>query len=414
MKARRLEGKSIKQITQCSVCALWLNRFAFGSWFSVLRFSGSAHSHEENGMFSRLLPIIRKEFIHIIRDPRTLGVMFIQPLLQLILLGYAATSDVRNTPMAVQDQSRTPQSRHLVEAFTQSGQFAVARMVSSEHELAAIIPPAYAADLNGGRGAQVAFVLDGSDPTVAASALSSAQLIGQVEATNIQQQMLARRGTSVALAPPVDVRPRVWYNPDMASAVFMVPALIGLILQMQATLLTASAIVRERERGTIEQLIVTPIRPLELILGKILPYALVALLITIEILVIGTLLFGVAIKGSILLLLGIACLFLISSLSLGLLISTVAQTQQEAFLLTFLTILPSVFLSGFIYPIAALPRVLQVISGLVPLSYFLVVVRGIVIKGVGVPALGSQIAALTLFGAVLIVLAATRFRKRLD
>ncbi|KPV48448.1 transporter, partial [Kouleothrix aurantiaca] len=262
--------------------------------------------------------------------------------------------------------------------------------------------------------AQVAFVLDGSDPSVAASALSSAQLIGQVEATTIQQQTLARRGTSVALAPPVDVRPRVWYNPDMASAVFMVPALIGLILQMQATLLTASAIVRERERGTIEQLIVTPIRPLELILGKILPYALVALLITIEILVIGTFWFGVAIKGSILLLLGIACLFLISSLSLGLLISTIAQTQQEAFLLTFLTVLPSVFLSGFIYPIAALPRVLQVISGLVPLSYFLVVVRGIVIKGVGVPALGSQIVALALFGAVLIVLAATRFRKRLD
>ncbi len=413
------------EVTPCPLCALWPNHFAFGSWFWVLGFLFLAHSHEENGMFSRLLPIIRKEFIHIIRDPRTLGVMFIQPLLQLILLGYAATSDVRNTPMAVQDQSRTPESRHLVEAFTQSGQFAVAQIVSSEHELAAlidngsvraglIIPPAYAADLNGGRGAQVAFVLDGSDPSVAASALSSAQLIGQVEATTIQQQTLARRGTSVALAPPVDVRPRVWYNPDMASAVFMVPALIGLILQMQATLLTASAIVRERERGTIEQLIVTPIRPLELILGKILPYALVALLITIEILVIGTFWFGVAIKGSILLLLGIACLFLISSLSLGLLISTIAQTQQEAFLLTFLTVLPSVFLSGFIYPIAALPRVLQVISGLVPLSYFLVVVRGIVIKGVGVPALGSQIVALALFGAVLIVLAATRFRKRLD
>jgi ABC-2 type transport system permease protein len=194
----------------------------------------------------------------------------------------------------------------------------------------------------------------------------------------------------------------------------LVPALIGLILQMQATLLTASAIVRERERGTIEQLIVTPIRPFELILGKILPYALVALLITIEILLIGTLWFGVSIQGNLLLLLGISCLFLLSSLSIGLLISTIAQTQQEAFLITFLTILPSVFLSGFIYPIAALPRVLQFISGIVPLSYFLIVVRGIVIKGVGVPALTTQILALTIFGAVLIVLASTRFRKRLD
>jgi ABC-2 type transport system permease protein len=194
----------------------------------------------------------------------------------------------------------------------------------------------------------------------------------------------------------------------------MVPALIGLILQMQATLLTASAIVRERERGTIEQLIVTPIRPIELILGKILPYALVALLITLEILVIGTLWFGVPIRGNLLLLLGISCLFLLSSLGIGLLVSTIAQTQQEAFLLTFLTLLPSIFLSGFIYPIAALPRVLQVLSGVVPLSYFLIVVRGIVIKGVGLPALTSQVAALAAFGAALIVLASLRFRKRLD
>ena len=376
-------------------------------------------------MGSRLLPIIRKEFIHIIRDPRTLVVMFFMPLMQLILLGYAATSDVRDVPLAVFDQDRSPQSRSLIESFVQSGQFSVAQRVAREQDLTSlidngtvraglIIPPTYAADLTGGRGAQVAFVLDGSDPSVASSALSSARLIGQVEATTIQQQTLARRGGSLTIVAPMEVRTRVWYNPDMQSAVFMVPALIGLILQMQATLLTASAIVRERERGTIEQLIVTPIRPIELIVGKILPYALVALLITIEILVIGTLWFGVPIKGSLLLLLGISCLFLLSSLSIGLLISTVANTQQEAFLLTFLTILPSVFLSGFIYPIAALPKVLQLISGVVPLSYFLVVVRGIVIKGVGIPALTSQIIALTIFGLVLIVLASRRFRKRLD
>lgn len=376
-------------------------------------------------MGSRLLPIIRKEFIHIIRDPRTLVVMFVMPLMQLILLGYAATSDVRDIPLAVFDQDRSPQSRHLVDAFVQSGQFSVARMAASEQELARlvdagdvraglIIPPSYAGDLLGGRGAQAAFVLDGSDPSVASSALSSARLIGQVEATAIQQQALARRGGGLTLAPAMEVRTRVWYNPDMTSAYFMVPALIGLILQMQATLLTASAIVRERERGTIEQLIVTPIRPVELILGKILPYALVALLITLEVLVIGTLWFGVPIRGNLLLLLGISCLFLLSSLGIGLLISTVAQTQQEAFLLTFLTLLPSVFLSGFIYPIAAMPTPLQLISGVVPLSYFLVVVRGIVLKGVGVEALAPQITALAIFGAALIALASVRFRKRLD
>jgi ABC-2 type transport system permease protein len=172
--------------------------------------------------------------------------------------------------------------------------------------------------------------------------------------------------------------------------------------------------VRERERGTIEQLIVTPIRPLELIVGKILPYALIAMLILIMVLLVGVFWFGVPVRGSVLLLLGISSLFLLSSLGIGLLISTVAQTQQEAFLLSFLTLLPSIFLSGFIYPLAALPKVLQVLSGVIPLSYFLIVVRGIVIKGVGAPSLMPQITALAIFGAVLIVLASTRFRKRLD
>lgn len=376
-------------------------------------------------MRSRLWPIIRKEFIHIFRDPRTLAVMFFTPLLQLVLFGYAATSDVRHVPLAVYDQDRSAQSRRLVAAFVESDQFAVLQYVGSEAELARlidggqaraglIIPPDYAGDLVGGRGAQVAFVLDGSDPTVAGTSLSAARLIGQAEGSTVQQQTLARRGATATIAPAIDVRTRVWYNPDMVSAIFMIPALIGMILQMQATLLTASAIVRERERGTIEQLIVTPIKPLELIVGKILPYALIALLITVEVLLVGVYWFGVPIKGNVMLLLGISCLFLLSSLAIGLLISTVAQTQQEAFLLTFLTMLPSIFLSGFIYPIAAMPRVLQWVSGVIPLTYFLVVVRGIVIKGVGVPSLVPQIVALTVFGCVLIVLASRRFRKRLD
>jgi ABC-2 type transport system permease protein len=243
---------------------------------------------------------------------------------------------------------------------------------------------------------------------------SAARLIGQAEATTIQQQTLARRGAGGSISLPVEVRTRVWYNPDMTSAVFMIPALIGLVLQLQATLLTASAIVRERERGTIEQLIVTPIRPIELIIGKILPYALIALIIMAEVLVAGVFVFNVPIRGSILLLLGISCLFLISTLGIGLLISTVANTQQEAFLLTFLTLLPSVFLSGFIYPIAAMPVILRVISGVIPLTYFLIVVRGIIIKGVDLPTLMPQVIALTIFGVVLILFASARFRKRLD
>jgi ABC-2 type transport system permease protein len=345
--------------------------------------------------------------------------------MQLILLGYAATTDVRNVPMAVFDQDRSAESRHLVDAFVASGQFQVATYVGGQKELAAmvdagsaraglIIPPDYARELTSGRGAQVVFVLDGSDPSVASASLSAARLIGQAEATQIQQQTLARRGASGSSGPAVEVRTRVWYNPDMTSAIFMIPALIGMVLQLQATLLTSSAIVRERERGTIEQLIVTPIRPFELMIGKILPYGMVSLLLLFEVLVAGTLWFGVPIRGSIPLLVGISCLFLITTLAIGLLISTVANTQQEAFLLTFLTLLPSIFLSGFIYPIAAMPVVLRAISGIIPLTYFLIVVRGIVIKGVDLTTLMPQVGALTIFGTVLIVVAAMRFRKRLD
>lgn len=376
-------------------------------------------------MFDRLWPVMRKEFIHIRRDPRTLIVMFVAPLMQLILLGYAATTDVRDVSLAVFDQDRTPASRDLVNTFVASGQFVVSHYVASDQELAAlidgsqaraglVIPPGFASDLAGRRGAQVVFVLDGSDPSVAGSSLSAARLIGQAKSVSIQQVNLERRGQAAALTAPLEVRTRVWYNPDMTSAVFMVPGLIGLVLQLQATLLTASAIVRERERGTIEQLIITPIRPYELIIGKILPYALVALLITVEVLFLGTLWFGVPIKGSIGLLMAISCLFLLSTLSIGLLISTVANTQQEAFLLTFLTLLPSVFLSGFIYPVAAMPLLLQFVSGAIPLTYYLVVVRGIVIKGVDTSALWPQIGALMLFGAFLIAVASARFRKRLD
>lgn len=376
-------------------------------------------------MLTRLFAIIRKEFLHIIRDPRTLAVMFITPIMQMVLLGSAAQTNVRNVEMAVFDQDRSAHSRRLVDTLVESDQFAVHAYVSSESELAQlidggqaraglIIPPTYSTDLASGRGAQVAFVLDGSDPTVAASSLSAAQLIGQFEATTVQQQTLARRGMQFAQTPPIEVRTRVWYNPDMNNTIFMIPALIGMVLQFQATLLTASSIVRERERGTIEQLIVTPIRSVELIVGKLLPYAFIAMLIALEVLLIGSLLFGVPIKGSVSLLLGISLLFLISTLAIGLLVSTVANTQQEAFLLTFLTILPSVFLSGFIYPIAAMPVILQAASGLIPLTYFLVVVRGIIIKGIGLEALVPQVWALAIFGTALIVLATIRFRKRLD
>jgi ABC-2 type transport system permease protein len=374
---------------------------------------------------NRLLSLIRKEFLQILRDPRTLYITFAIPVIQLFLLGYTATTDVRNVPLAVFDQDRSPAARRLLDAYRAADYFRIAYDVDSEEELRAlidggqaqaglIIPPDYSERVVGNRTATVAFVLDGSDPNVASTSLAAAELIGQSHATQLVVERLSRSGLAGTTQPALTVRSRVWYNPDLQSAYFMVPALIGMILQLMTTMLTATAIVRERERGTIEQLIVTPIRSWELILGKIIPYVLIALFDTIEVLVVGSLWFGVPIRGSLSLLLALSGLFLLGSLGIGILISTIAKTQQEAMMLTYFTMLPTIFLSGFFFPLAAMPPALQAISRVIPLRYYLKIIRSIVLKGVGADSLTEEIAALAVFGLVVMGIAALRFRKRLD
>ncbi|MBI5828684.1 MAG: ABC transporter permease, partial [Chloroflexi bacterium] len=227
-------------------------------------------------------------------------------------------------------------------------------------------------------------------------------------------QRLSARGQTGAFQPAIEVRTQVWYNPDLVSAYYMIPAMIGLILQFLTTILTATAVVRERERGTIEQLIVTPIRAWELVVGKLIPYVVIAFIDTVEILVAGVLLFGVPINGSLPLLLLLSALFLVTTLGTGLFISTISNTQQEAMLSAMFTMLPTIFLSGFFFPLAAMPWFLQWLSYVVPLRYFLIIVRGIVLKGVGAEALWPEIVALSIFAVVIMGTAATRFRKRLD
>lgn len=374
---------------------------------------------------TRLLALMRKEGLQIMRDRRTLALVFIMPIMQLLLLGYAATSDVRNIPLAVLDQDKSPASRKLLDSFRTADYFRQAFDVTSEDELRTlidsghartglIIPPDYGSRLAAGRPAQVAFIIDGSDPAIAGTAIAAATLIGQARATALTVERLAARGMAVAAAPAIEVRARVWYNPDLISAYYMIPALVGLILQFLTVILTATAIVRERERGTIEQLIVTPLTGAELIVGKLAPYVLIAFIDTLLILAGGVLLFGVPINGSLPLLLLLSALFLVTNLALGLLISTVAGTQQEAIIFALFYNLPSIFLSGFIYPVAAMPRALQLISYAIPLRYFLIVVRGIVLKAVGVAQLWPEIIALSIFAVVVITAAATRFHKRLD
>lgn len=374
---------------------------------------------------TRLLSIIRKEFIQIRRDPRTLALVLVIPVMQLFLLGYAATNDVRNVPLAVFDQDRGAAARELLDAFRAADYFTLAYDADSEAQLrgliergdaraAMIIPPGYSAQLRGGGSAQVAFILDGSDPTAASTSLAAAQLIGQSHATAILAQRIERRGQPLTLELPVDVRTQVWYNPDLNSAYFMVPGLIGMILQTLTSILTASAVVRERERGTIEQLIVTPIRPWELLVGKLLPYVILAMANTFEVIVIGALWFKVPVRGDLFLIAGMSGLFLISGLGIGLLASTIANTQQEAMLSVWMTLLPSIFLSGFFFPLEAMPQALQAVSYAIPLRYYLVAIRALLLKGVGVEALQTQIVALAIFGTLIMTAAALRFRKRLD
>jgi ABC-2 type transport system permease protein len=343
----------------------------------------------------------------------------------LILLGYAATNDVRNIGLVVLDQDQTPASRALIEAYRAADYFRLDYVVSTEEEMrrliddnsaraGMIIPAGYGRRIAGWKQADVAFILDGSDPTVASTALAAATLIGQAHATQISAERLEARGLSNAVKLPVLVHTNVWYNPGLVNANFMVPAMIGTILQFLTTMLTSTSIVRERERGTIEQLIVTPLRPWELIIGKLTPYVIIAFINTVEILIVGMLVFRVTIQGDAGLLLALTALFLVTTLGIGLLISTIANTQQEAMLTTLLTLLPTIFLSGFFFPIAAMPAWLQVVSFAIPLRYFLVIARGIVVKGVGMEALWTQVVALLTFAVIVMGAAILRFRKSLD
>ena len=374
---------------------------------------------------NRLSALIRKEFIQIRRDPRTLALVLVIPIMQLFLLGYAATNDVRNIPMAVYDQDRGPAARRLLDAYRAADYFSLQYDIDSEAELrdlidsgdarvGLIIPADFTDRIQGDSSAHIVFILDGSDPTSASTALSAVQLIGQEHATQILIERLVGRGQSAAVQPPLEVSTQVLYNPDLIDAYFMIPGVIGTILYSLTSMLTANAIVRERERGTIEQLIVTPIRSWELIVGKILPYIFLAFLNTLTVLAIGHWWFGVPIRGDLSLILALSGLFLLTSLGIGLLASTFAKTQQEAMLVVFMLLLPAIFLSGFFFPLEAMPEVLQWISRIIPLRYYLVIIRSLLLKDIGLAALQDDIFALTIFGVTLMTAASLRFRKRLD
>lgn len=372
-------------------------------------------------MWQRIWSIAVKELIQLRRDRRSLAMVIVIPLVQLCIFGYALSTDVKNIPLALWDSSNTPESRELAQSFRQTGFFSIdyygssyddvtALIDSNAAKVALIIPPDYSRKLNRGEQATVQLLVDGSDPMVGTQALSYASLIAQARSVEIVAQ---RRGGQQPNMP-VSLEPRVWYNPGMQSATFYLPGLVGIILQMFTALLTAFAIVRERETGTIEQLNVTPLRRGELVVAKLAPYVLIAYTQVIVVLTAAVVVFGMPMRGSLALLLALTSLFLMFSLGIGLFISTVSKTQFQAMQLTFMVMLPSIMLSGFLFPIESMPPVARWISALLPLTYFLRIVRGIVVKGVGIEYLWGDAAVLAAMGVLTLLLAASRLRKTLS
>jgi ABC-2 type transport system permease protein len=376
-------------------------------------------------MVKRLWAVIQKEFVQLLRDRRTLLIQLTLPVVQLVLFGYAVETQVDHLPTVVVDQSRDAQSWRLVDALVNTGYFDVHDYLSSEKEViraidggrvraGVIIPADFAADMERGESAQALVIIDGSDPNVAQSALNAAITVGQDFSVRVMTERLNRRGLARTFTPPLDLRTRLLYNPNMESIDFMLPGILGMILQQQALLLTAFAIVREREMGTIEQVLVTPIRPWELTLGKILPYVLLTIVNMGTTLLVGLWWFGAPFRGDVALFWALSFVFLFTSLGLGMLISTVSTSQKQAQQMAFLVLLPSLILSGYIFPRESMPRAIHDVGYAIPLTYYLKILRGIMLKGVGAEYLWSEIVPLAVFGAVVFVASAFSFRSTLD
>ncbi|MFC1961894.1 ABC transporter permease [Chloroflexota bacterium] len=369
-------------------------------------------------MWQRIRSIVIKEFIQLSRDRRSMALVIMIPIIQISIFGYALSTDIKNVATVVWDASATRESRELIDSYGQNEFFAIRyyatdyadvtrRIESGEAKVALIIPPDYAERLHRGEEAPVQFFSDGSDPSTGVQALANANLITQAKSVEIRQVTGETSGLQVSL------KSRIWYNPAMQSSIFYLPGLVGVILQNLTMMLTAFAVVREREAGTIEQLNVTPLRRGELIVAKLIPYIIIAYVQVVMVLVPAVLLFDMPIRGNLLLLMALTSLFLMFSLGLGLFISTVSRTQFQAMQSSLLILLPSVLLSGFIFPIESMPRLAQWVSTLLPLTYYLRIIRGIVVKGVGIEYLWQDAAILAVMGVLTLVLATFRVQKTL-
>jgi len=368
--------------------------------------------------------IIRKEFIQLRRDRRMFFIIFFSPVLQLILLGYAANLDIRNIPVVVCDLDATRTSRDFIAQFPASGYFSLQATVDRAEDvdayidrgkasLAIILPKGMGRRLAGRESVRVQVIVDGAESQSAIVGLNYATMIGLQYSRQILLQRL--RSASPGLSVPrVEPEVRVWYNPELRSRNFMIPGVLAMVLMIITMMLTSLGIVKEKELGTMEQLIVTPVRPHELILGKLLPFFLIGLVEITVVVAVAVFGFGVPVKGSIWLLFGLSPTFMLTTLGLGLFISTISRNQQQAMLTAAFFIIPQIILSGFVFPIENMPRLIQGLTYVVPLRYFLVIIRGLFLKAVGLNALWDETAALLVFGLAILGLSILRFRKTLE
>lgn len=374
-------------------------------------------------MFERVRAILIKEFKQIFRDPRMKTIIFISPLFQIILFGYSANKDITYVPTAIFDRDNTKESRDLIHKFTYSKYFVPVRYISEDKEenevldkgqvsLVIRIERGFGRDLKAGKKADVQLVFDGTDSNTAMVVISYVNTI----MNDYQEELLKERAGAAGFintVPSVELRDRAWFNGNLISRNYYLPGVISTIVTVMSLLLSAMAIVKEKEIGTMEQLTVSPLRPLELIVGKLLPFAVIALIQVTLITVLGVLWFNIPLRGNLLLLLFSTCIYLFTTLGIGLFISTISSTQQEAMMSVFLFYMPTVLLSGFAYPIANMPKVIQWFTFTNPLRYFMVVIRSIFLKGVGIEVLWAQLAPLLFIGLTVITLSYLRFRRRL-
>lgn len=371
---------------------------------------------------SRIAHVVWKEFIQLSRDRRMFALVLLMPVIELVIFGYVVATDITDIPLAVCDYDRTASSRSYVDRLVHSGYFRIAAPCTSIAEANGLldrgvvkvvltIPPDFSEKLRRGHAAEVSALIDGSNSNIA---MIASAYIEQITLTRAVQVRFPDRGTGdrIVAHPRVEVEPRVWFNPELRSVRYMVPAILCVVLMESLVVLTAIAIVREKERGTIEQVIVTPIRAAELVLGKALPFIVIGYVNMGAVMLAGRYWFGVEMAGSLSLLLALSLLFIMTCLGMGLFVSTVSNTQQQASMLGQFLLLPNMFFSGFMFPISSMPEVIQHLTYVIPLKYYITIVRGIFLKNAGWAELWDESLVLLVFGVVILAAASVLFRKQ--